>query len=322
MKYRLGALLGVILLVGCQSSVVDLSTTDIAIPTEKPTFIYLINMNSHHMVCGNMINQMPQLDNTSSVTGDIMTGFNVTAFLQPGENTLDARVASINAFKENDGDGSVQRADGECKLVFTANPQHGQPIELSSLNITVDDGKATAKTSKEYPPKYRTDVAKIMFHQKGWTSYISRPIYIKTIPQWAWTKAEPFKPTRENMKKLHRAYQALIDMMKRHDIQGLKDAYSLSSREKSLAEAGQSSPDEFFDATEIEAAFSAKGVQVVDHQSWGNYELKTYANGRLVQLVDKNDNSPLVMTTDDSSLPFLSLLPYFSIINGRVVISR
>ncbi|TCK58161.1 glycosyl hydrolase family 26, partial [Celerinatantimonas diazotrophica] len=285
MKYRLGALLGVILLAGCQSSAVDVSTTDIVIPTEKPTFIYLVHMSSHHMVCQSLVNGLPQLDNTTSMTGDIIAGFNVTAFLQPGENSLDAQVASINTFKSNEGDPSVQRKDGECKLVFTADPQHGQPIELSSLNITVDDGKATVKTSKKYPPKYRTDLSKVTSNQIGWATFFHRPFYIKTIPQWAWTKAEPFQPTRENMKKLHRAYQALIEMMKRHDIQGLKEAYSLSSREKSLAEAGQSSPDEFFDATEIAAAFSAKGVKVVDHQPWGNYELKTYANGRLVQLV-------------------------------------
>ncbi|CAG9297766.1 glycosyl hydrolase family 26 [Celerinatantimonas diazotrophica] len=319
MKYRLGALLGVILLAGCQSSAVDVSTTDIAIPTEKPTFLYLVHMNSHHMVCGNMINQMPQLDNTTSVTGDIITGFNVTAFLQPGENTLDARVASINGYTENGGDGSVQRADGECKLVFTANPQHGQPIELSSLNITVDDGKATVKTSKKYPPKYRTDASKITFHQKGWTSYISRPIYIKTIPQWAWTQAKSFKPTRENMKKLHRAYQALIEMMKRHDIQGLKDAYSLSSREKSLAEAGQSSPEEFFDVIGYQAHLDVKKVQVLDHVDWSHYKLASYADGKLVQLKDDYDDSPLRTQVGDI---ITSYTPYFSIINGRVVISR
>ncbi|WP_131912669.1 glycosyl hydrolase family 26 [Celerinatantimonas diazotrophica] len=297
----------------------SMSTTDIAIPTEKPTFIYLVHMNSHHMVCGNMINQMPQLDNTTSVTGDIITGFNVTAFLQPGENTLDARVASINGYTENGGDGSVQRADGECKFVFTANPQHGQPIELSSLNITVDDGKATAKTSKKYPPKYRTDASKITFHQKGWTSYISRPVYIKTIPQWAWTKAKPFKPTRENMKKLHRAYQALIEMMKRKDYQSLKDAYSLSSREKSLAEAGQSSPEEFFDAIGFESSFSHPGASVLAHRPWSDYKLKSYMGGRLVQLTDDNGNSPLAIKWEDDGMSFL---PYFSIINGRVVISR
>ncbi|CAG9297768.1 glycosyl hydrolase family 26 [Celerinatantimonas diazotrophica] len=318
MKYRLGVILGVILLVGCQSSAVDVSTTDIVIPTEKPTFIYLVHMNSHHMVCGNMINQMPQLDNTTSLTGDIITGFNVTAFLQPGENTLDAQVASINGYNENGGDGSVQRADGECKLVFTANPQHGQPIELSSLNITVDDGKVTAKTSKEYPPKYRTDLSKITTHQRGWVTFFYRPIYIKTIPQWAWTQAKPFKPTRENMKKLHRAYQALIEMMKQHDIQGLKDAYSLSSREKSLAEAGQSSPDEFFDVIGYQDAFN-NHEKVLEHRDWSIYKLKSYAGGRLVRLEDNYGNSPLRTLLNKTITNFT---PYFSIINGRVVISR
>ncbi|MFM2477847.1 glycosyl hydrolase family 26 [Celerinatantimonas sp. MCCC 1A17872] len=297
----------------------SMSTTDIEIPTEKPTFIYLVHMNSHHMICQSLVNNLPQLDNTSSVTGDIITGFNVTAFLQPGENTLDAQVASINAYKENGGDGSVQRADGECKFVFTANPQQGQPIELSSLNITVDDGKVTTKTSKTYPPKYRTDLSKITSNQLGWATYFHRPIYIKTIPQWAWTKAEPFKPTRENMKKLHRAYQALIDMMKRKDYQGLKDAYSLSSREKSLAEAGQSSPDDFFDAIGYQAHLDVKKVQVLDHVDWSHYKLASYADGKLVQLKDDYDDSPLRTQVGDT---ITSYTPYFSIINGRVVISR
>ncbi|TCK59127.1 hypothetical protein EV690_1295, partial [Celerinatantimonas diazotrophica] len=182
-----------------------------------------------------------------------------------------------------------------------------------------DDGKATVKTSKKYPPKYRTDASKITFHQKGWTSYISRPIYIKTIPQWAWTKAEPFKPTRENMKKLHRAYQALIEMMKRHDIQGLKEAYSLSSREKSLAEAGQSSPDEFFDVIGYQEELNNKQVKVLNHTDWKGYKLKSYADGKLVQLYDQHGDSPLRTQVGETITTFT---PYFSIINGRVVISR
>ncbi|MFM2478671.1 glycosyl hydrolase family 26 [Celerinatantimonas sp. MCCC 1A17872] len=319
MKYRLGALLGVILLVGCQSSVVDLSTTDIAIPTEKPTILYLVNMNSHHMVCGNMINQMPQLDNSSSVSGDIMTGFNVTAFLHSGMNTLGAQVVSINMWTQNEGDGAVQRPDGECQLTLTANTEKGDKVELSSLHVTVDDGKATARTSKSYPAKHQTDLAHLSQQQKGWTTIFHRPFYIKTIPQWAWTKAASFKPTRENMKKLHRAYQALIEMMKRKDYQGLKEAYSLSSREKSLAEAGQSSPDEFFDAIGFKDDLTQSGAVVKSPENWQDYTLESYADGKLVRLKDKHGSSPLRVVADGMETTYK---PYFSIINGRVVISR
>ncbi|MFM2477851.1 glycosyl hydrolase family 26 [Celerinatantimonas sp. MCCC 1A17872] len=320
MKYRLGALLGVILLIGCQSSAVNVSTSDIAIPTEKPTFIYLVHMNSHHMICGNMINQMPQLDNTTSVTGDIIAGFNVTAFLQLGENSLGSWVASINGYSSNGGDGSIQRNDGDCQMILTANTEQGNKVELTSLHITVDAGKATAEMSKTYPAKHRTDISQLKVSHEGWESEYHRPFYIKTIPQWAWTKAEPFKPTRENMKKLHRAYQALIEMMKRKDYQGLKDAYSLSSREKSLAEAGQSSPDEFFDAIGFKDDLTEKGAVVESPKDWSNYEVKSYLDGKLVQLEDEDGYSPLRVKNSEGVVT--TYKPYFSIINGRVVISR
>lgn len=293
----------------------DLSTVNIPVPNKKLAFLYLVNMNSYHMVCDNMVNKMPQMDNSSSKTGDIMTGYNVTAFLQPGTNSLDLDIGSISGW-----DGAIHRPDSHCQVVLTAYSEHGDETEISSLNITASDGKATAKFSKKYPDHAQSSLANISEGQQGWVTSFRRPFFIKSAPQWIWTKATPFESTPENMKLLHRAYFSLLELMKNRDFSALKAAYSLSSREKSPGEAGQSTPDNFFNAIGFESDLTESGAHVLFPQDWSDYSLKTYAGGKLVRLEDKDGVSPLQVENRDGVTT--DYRPYFSLINGKIVLTR
>ncbi|EGR3971421.1 glycosyl hydrolase family 26, partial [Vibrio cholerae] len=61
--------------------------------------------------------------------------------------------------------------------------------------------------------------------------------------------------------------------------------------------------------------------KVEPRREWHEYKLKSYMGGRLVQLEDKRGHSPLRIGSDEQNLIF-SVLPYFSMIDGRVVVSR
>ncbi|HFG1902169.1 TPA: glycosyl hydrolase family 26, partial [Vibrio cholerae] len=79
-----------------------------------------------------MINGMEQLDNLSSDSGTFSSGFNATAFLQPGENELNLWTVPVGAYN----DDFTYHENDRCELtIFGAFPD-GNKQELSSLTAT------------------------------------------------------------------------------------------------------------------------------------------------------------------------------------------
>ncbi|WP_197027529.1 hypothetical protein [Marinobacterium lacunae] len=286
--------------------------------SEGNKIIYTVNMNSKEMFCGGVINGMEQLDNLSTRDGTFFSGFNATAFLHKGDNELELLVASADIYEG----GSEHRENGRCEAVVNAALKDMEVIELTSLSVDVIDGRPSIASSKKYPEMHRTDLENLSGIQEGRATTFKRNIYIKTIPEWAWTRATPFVENNDNMKKLRRSYIEVIDLMKNKDYKALEAAWSLSSREKALAEGFQSSPEDFFNAIGIEREMNdADDVEVLEPRSWNEYQLKSYMGGKLVRLEDKRGHSPLRVASDSQNW-VTSFTPYFSIIDGRLVISR
>ncbi|EGQ8013005.1 glycosyl hydrolase [Vibrio cholerae] len=262
---------------------------------------------------------MEQLDNLGSDSGTFSSGFNATAFLQPGENELNLWTVPVGAYN---GDFTYHEND-RCELtIFGAFPD-GNKQELSNLTATIIDGKPNVKTSTIYPDNHKTPLANV----DGVTPYrrtiFTRPIYVKTIPRWRWVDATPIREDNpEQMKQLYRAYTNLLTLMEKRDFEGLKMAWSLSNREKAMAEAYYSTPDEFFDAVGFESTFERYGDgEVRPRREWHEYKLKSYMGGRLVRLEDTRGHSPLRIGSTKNDLVY-SPTPYFSMIDERVVVSR
>ncbi|WP_051563794.1 hypothetical protein [Enterovibrio calviensis] len=124
------------------------------------------------------------------------------------------------------------------------------------------------------------------------------------------------------MKKLYRAYSELQEMIKKRDTEGLKAAWSLSSREKTMADGYGSTPDEIFNAIGIESKYERyKDIIFEPIGEWADFKLVTYAGRRLVRLENARGHSPLRVSSDELDA-ITSFTPYFSIIDGRVVTSR
>lgn len=307
---------------GCshEESVHRMSTEDIIVPNVDAPLpvMYVSNMQSEKMFCYIIANDMRQIDNSSSDYGDAMTGANLTAFLQPGKNDLQVAVVPGGAY---DGE-RIHRDNGKCTVSVSGAFENGVKAELTSITVTAEDGKATAKTSKSYHAKHQSPLPDFDGVVEGYATTFTRNLYIKTIPTWAWTQAKPFTETPENMKKLRNAYKDLYRMMEARDFKGLEAAWSLSNREKSIAEGHQLTPNEVFKQVGFESGFKmADDAYVMPPRAWEDYKLKLYAGGRLVRLEDKGEASPLRIGSNKINRQ-RSLTPYFSFINGRLVVSR
>lgn len=299
----------------------QVSTVDIKVDSEgeKPSVLYTANISSETMFCAGVINGMEQLGNLSSSSGTFSSGFNATAFLQPGQNSLDIWSVPVGAYK---GDFDY-KADDQCQVTLYGAFEDGAKEEMSSLVVTIEDGKPTVKNSKTYPSNHQTPLENVYGSLHHRLTDFSRPIHIKTIPTWRWVDATPFNENNpEHMKKLYRAYTHLIQLMEKRDFEGLKMAWSLSSREKAKAEAYYSTPDDFFDALGFESTFNEyEDAQIDPRREWPEYTLESFMGGRLVRLKDQRDHSPLRVSSEKLRR-VTSYTPYFSLIDGRVVISR
>ena len=321
------ALLSLALLSGCsgdnpQMSIREqVSTVNIPVDNEgqKPPVLYTANISARTVFCGGMINDFSQLNNLSTTSGTFTAGFNASAFLQPGENTLDLWVAPIGVYEKD----NTYRENDRCELsLFGAFPD-GTKEELSSLSATIIDGKPTVATSKLYPDKHQTPLINVGGTTPHLRTNFTRPIYIKTIPRWRWVDATPIREDNpEHMKQLYRAYSNLISLMEKRDFEGLKMAWSLSNREKAMAEAYYSSPDEFFDVVGFESTFERYTDGAVrPRKEWHEYTFKSFMGGRLVRLEDNRSSSPLMIGSTKEDYLF-TVTPYFSMIDGRIVVSR
>ena len=298
---------------------VDTSHITIDKEGEKPAVIYTANIQSKTMYCGGMVNYMEQLDNLSYNSGTFSSGFNATAFLQPGANTLDIWMFPIGSYEKD----YTFRENDKCHLALYGAFENGTKREMSSLTVTVDDGEPTIEGSKEYPIEYQTPLANTEKLVDGNLTEFRRPIHIKTIPRWRWVDAQVFdKHNREHRKKLRYAYNALIKLLEARDYGGLEMAYSLSSREKAKADGYFSSPNDFFNSLAIESKFNESSDTVVQSpREWSEYTLKSFMGGKLVRMEDKRGHSPLRILSEDNNWVY-TITPYFSIIDDRVVISR
>jgi hypothetical protein len=299
----------------------QVSTVDIEIDNEggKPEVIYTANVNSQAVYCGSSFNGIEQFNNLKTSSGTMSLGYNPTAFLQPGENTLGLWTVPLGVYE---GHLEYNKNNNCSVLMFGAFPD-GKKVEMSSLSVTIEDGKPTTKSSTIYPDINKTPLNATDGVLDGKLTDFSRTINIKTIPRWRWVDAAPIREDNpEQMKALYRAYTNLIELMSKQDFEGLKMAWSLSMREKAKAEAYFVDPEEFYYAVDFEGGFNDwDDAKAEPRRDWSEYKLKSYMGGRLVKLEDVRGHSPLRIGSDKEDLVY-SPTPLFSMIDGRVVVSR
>ncbi|OOF32236.1 glycosyl hydrolase family 26, partial [Salinivibrio costicola subsp. alcaliphilus] len=81
----------------------QVSTVDIEIDNEgeNPPVLYTANIRSQTMYCNGLVNDIDAIDNLGSPAATFSSGFNATAYLQPGENQINIRVLPSGAYEDD-----------------------------------------------------------------------------------------------------------------------------------------------------------------------------------------------------------------------------
>ncbi len=275
-----------------------------------PPVKYLLSFTAYNSTCFAYMNEVKTFGNTAQ-KGPITSGVNITPYLENGKNSLVLKVTGLAAL---DGDETYP-ADAKCELRLTAaTPQDER--EITKLVATSNDKlRPTGLRSPDYRglqgqfPVHEGEEEETILYR------ITRDITINGIPEWAWTKAEPFQPTPENMAKLQQAYLTLQRLMLNHDAAGIQQMAHFSFSEKEAAEGLPAGS--WFDsllADDLPNIATAKPI------NWEEYELISINNGRLVKL-ERRGYSPLqFLDKDGAFIP--AYAPYFSLIHGKIVLTR
>ncbi|WP_127960390.1 hypothetical protein [Serratia microhaemolytica] len=275
-----------------------------------PPVKYLLSFTSYNSVCFTYVNGLTAFDNFD-MKGPISAGMNITPYLQNGKNSLSIEVIGLAALQ---GDEDYP-ADAKCELRITAaTPQDEQ--EITKLVTTANDKlRPTGLTSPDYHGQQGQLPVREGIKAESMLYLITRDITINGIPEWAWTKAEPFQPTAENMAKLQQAYLVLQRLMLNHDAAGIQQMAHFSFSEKEAAEGLPA-------GSWYESLFEERLPKIASASPihWEEYELISTNNGRLVKL-DKSGKSPLRLV-DKEGKYVSGYAPYFSLINGKIVLTR
>ncbi|MCC8376231.1 MULTISPECIES: hypothetical protein [Photorhabdus] len=281
---------------------------------------YITYLETNRARCVLRVNGMYTLSNLHSITGTISTGYNIAPILQNGKNTIYIEMAPFSDAKE----GYVYKdKDAECKVRLVKVTPY-QSDEITNIIASVADKNGVAEPNSMKSVNFNTDTAQYSkiteknIENEGFY-YAERTVTLNDLPAWAWTTSAPLPVTETSAELVRKAYEDVWQMLKNQDLESLKTAYQLTLCEES--QANNSTEQIYFDSLDFKHYFD-KGYQAVPID-WSKYKLVRYLNGRLFRFEVVNSmNSPLLIEDKHNSEDGFTFNPFFSLINGKVVISR
>ncbi|XWY09818.1 hypothetical protein ACK3F5_20800 [Photorhabdus asymbiotica UENP] len=280
---------------------------------------YISYLETNRVLCRFKVNGITTLDNFSSIFGTISTGYNIAPLLQNGKNILSLDMGPLSArddkyiYKEKDVECKVRLVkvtpyDSEeiTNIITRVVDKNGtlEPDSKQSVNSNIDTAQSSKIMTKEYPSEF-------YYHTE-------RTVTLNDLPIWAWTTATPLPETVASIELVKKAYEDIWQIMKNRDLAALQSAAKLMLYEH--AQANNSTEQSYFDSFDFKRDFD-NGYQAVPID-WKKYKLIRYMGGRLFRFeVAHGSPSPLLIR-DRNGENGRTFSPYFSLINGKVVISR
>ncbi|MGS0630365.1 hypothetical protein [Photorhabdus asymbiotica] len=281
---------------------------------------YITYLETNRAYCVLRINGIYTLSNLGSRTGTISTGYNVAPLLQSGKNTIYIEMAP---FIDVDEKYVYQEKGTECKVrLVRVNPYESE--EITNIIASVADKNGTLEPTSIKSINFNIDTAQYSkiteknLKDRGFY-YAERTVMLNDLPIWAWTMATPLPETATSTELVKKAYEDIWQMLKNQDLIALKTAYQLTLHEE--AQANNSTEQIDFDSLDFKHYFD-KGYYAVPID-WSKYKLVRYMGGRLFRFeVEDGIQSPLLIEDKNNSEDGFTFNPLFSLINGKVVISR
>ena len=288
-----------------------IATANAAMPSVK----YVLKIQTENANCLVYINGMQAISTLSTLTGTISTGLDTTAYVENGSNDFMVwfgpagdQSGTYDFVKPSKCNVTIEAKTPEKSLIISNITIEAteELLPTAQKSLYYNGGDLTSKIEEDKVPDFNAYQA-------------HRTFTLKEVPQWAWTTATPFTPTPENMQKLRDAYMEIWLAMDKKNIKKMKTLTSLTVDEQARHEGISS--ELFFSTYDFESDFQkSQGAKSID---FTNYSLKTFRGGRLIQLQDENEKSPLASKMSKSSIKNLVYYkPFLSLIDGKIVISR
>ncbi|OWO84096.1 hypothetical protein B5C26_03425 [Photorhabdus luminescens] len=281
---------------------------------------YITYLETNRARCVLRINGIYTLSNLYSMTGTISTGYNVAPLLQNGKNTIYIEMAPFSDAKE----GYIYKdKDAECKVRLVRVTPY-QSDEITNIIASVADKNGIAEPNSMKSINFNTNteqyskITEKNLKDEG-IYYAERTVTLNDLPIWAWTIATPLPETEASTELVKKAYEDVWQIMKNKDLAALQSVSKLMLYEH--AQANNSTEQSFFDSLDFKKDFD-NGYQAIPI-NWSKYKLVRYMGGRLFRFqLEHSNNSPLLIEDKNNSENGRTFSPYFSLINGKVVISR
>ncbi|PHM44952.1 hypothetical protein [Xenorhabdus miraniensis] len=274
---------------------------------------YLVSFNTQRSLCVLKINEMVMLENTSSRTGTESSGYNISAFLENGPNTIKLLMGR----KSFDRDTEKFHKESWCEATIRRVTSHGDQGEIiSNIKLTVDEhGNVITKNSINQNEKF--DYAN-MSTKKGEKNLFSaqKTFSVNGLPNWMWTKATPV--TENDLPSIKATYQEISNTFAHRDLDKIWKMSQSAWEEWAIAD--NSSAKIFFDSMDFDE--NVKDEFVITDPDWNSYKLVSYKNGRLFRLESGVLGSSPIIFHNKENNEDTTYNPYLSVINGKIVIAR
>lgn len=261
---------------------------------------------------------------------------NSMLMLENGENDIIIEIGALNWFPQKNQDKDKRgefRPDAYCKMELTLFTGEKNTV-LSRIDVGINEegipyAKNDAKTitvkkvlapqveKGHLPEKYFTDgyyPAEMELYQ------FTRKVSLKGLPEWKWTKSQPFTSTPEQILALRQAYVDLWRLFAAKNNADLKAALNESLKSWSIT-TGESMDDIYNEYNFVEN-FEKPGFRMAPID-WSNFQVEVMNKGRMVRFTNKSrpDYSPLsyYVDKDDGSKRFVFFSPVFSLVDGKYI---
>ncbi|MFJ5376790.1 hypothetical protein ACIPSX_05475 [Pectobacterium sp. CHL-2024] len=325
--------------------VMMMSTATATAAEEEPLRIRSVfDINS--AFCAIKTNGVLGMDNRHSAVagrGFGTSSTNALMALENGENELTVEIGALGWFsKEAIGDEERKafKPDAKCKVALTAFKGEQSRV-LSQLTIAIGQdgipyvqsgGEAdSAKTEKVMVKKITAQQVEMghlssdylidNYFPAGMELYqFTQKVYLKSLPEWKWTKATPFTGKPEQIQALKIAYLDLWHLLaEKNDIEIKR---YLNESLKAWAMTNGDSIDDVYKSNIFVDDLKNNHFKMIDI-NWNDYEVEVMNNHRMVRFINKSDStiSPLSYSVKDEdgddSLGCYS--PIFAFVDGKVI---
>ncbi|AOR57561.1 IdsF [Pectobacterium parmentieri] len=273
---------------------------------------YIFSFKTYKSTCLLRVNDFPAIDNTEMDSVAISAGFNLTAFLENGNNDIELLMGPLDH-----KDSKTLYPDSSCQVIVTKDTETTS-TEIANFKLSVNEkGEITANNSAT-AANSSTVFEGYTKNEKDYGFYKVRGrLKAASLPRWSWVNATPV--TENDLKKIKIAYTDIWMMMKDRDIEGLKKVTQISNQEMAFAEG--SNTGMMFISTDFPQHVIDKKLTPLPID-WSKYKIIKYRDGRLFRLgVGFFQNSPLRFINEEGKIVF-AYRPYFSIIDGKVTLVR